>query len=390
MVTPKLAKVKNNILFAKNNLTEDAQKTFTTHLESAGTNVLRWQNPNAFSASWAVQIGETGEEQTEIKLLGTATPAGTAGTLGTNTLYEHPADTPLYATKYDQIVFEVSTTGTAGTAVAIAGGTINIQPDSEHTAFDHTAGSPTYAYKIKYLNSSLGSVSVESDWCIATVPFYVLMALNQRVKDKLWDANYVGDDQIDDWLNEHLDDMNNVMLDVNEDYGLGSTSVAFSGTAEFGTITASDFKSIRRVWITTNGVDHYQATKMEMTQFFPGQEFSSTNPYFFMYGDNVIGRRPNDETGTAGIIYQKLAPHLDDDMDEIPLPMRPYTNSFVNYALAQAYYKDGREEMGDRFDIKAQQVKEKFKVQLVPRSKTGATYIDVVEDIGQSMDEIIE
>jgi len=385
MVTPKLVKVKNNILYAKNNLTEDAQKTFTTHLESAGTNVLRWQNPNAFSASWAVQIGETGEEQTEIKLLGTVAVAGVAGTLGTNTLYEHPANTPLYATKYDQIVFEVATTGTAGTAVAIAGGTVTIQPDSEYTTFDHTAGSPTYAYKIKYLNSVLGSTSTESDWCIATIPFYALIALRQRVKDKLWDANFVSDDQIDDWHNEWLDEMNNTMLDVNEDYGLGSTSVGFSGTAEFGTITASDFQSVRRVWMTTDGDNYYQATKMEMTQFLPDQEFNTTNPYFFMYGDNILGRRPNGDSGTAGVIYQKLAPHLDDEMDEIPLPMRPYTNSFVDYALAQAYYKDSREEMGDRFDIKAQRAKERFKVQLTPRSKTGATMIDIVEDIGQDM-----
>lgn len=370
------------IIKAKNNLTEEAQKTFLTHLESAGTNVLRWKNPNAFSASWAIQAGETGEEQTEIVLLGTATPSGTAGTLTANTLYEHPADTPLSAIKYNQLVFERSTAGTSGTATPITSGTITIQADSLYSQFDDTSGSPSYAYKTMFRSSVLAVNSAESDWIIATVPFYAKMELRQRVKDKLWNASYVSDNEVDDWLNEWLDEMNNTMVDVNEDYGLGSTSVAYSGTAEFGTITASDFKSVRRVWMTTNGVDHYQASKMEMTQFTPDEEFNSTNPKFFMYGDEVMGRRPNDVSGTAGVIYQKLAPHLDNDMDEIPLPMRAYTKSFVDYGLSQALFKDGKTTEATIKQSLAESAKEQFKTQLVPRSKTGATYVDIVESLG--------
>jgi len=129
------------IIRARNILADDSPKTYLTNKESAGTNVLRWKNPNAFEASWAIQVGETGEEQTEVMILGTSTPAGTAGTLTANTLYEHPADTPLYAVKFDQIVFEQSTVGTAGTAVPLANGTITLQADHKFTQFDDTTGS---------------------------------------------------------------------------------------------------------------------------------------------------------------------------------------------------------------------------------------------------------
>ena len=141
------------IIQSENILSQTAPKSYTTFDEVSGTNVIRWANPNLFSASWAVQIGETGQEKSEIVLLGTATPSGTAGTLTANSLYAHPANTPLYAIKYDQVVFEVSATGTAGTAAPITNGTVPITPDSMFTQYDDTTGSVSYTYKTYYRNS---------------------------------------------------------------------------------------------------------------------------------------------------------------------------------------------------------------------------------------------
>ena len=94
--------------------------TRSTHLEVAGTNVIRWENPNAFQASWAVQIGDTGEEQSEIMLLSASTPNGTAGTMTANSLYEHPADTPVYGIKYNQVVFQHYLGGTTASGTILA------------------------------------------------------------------------------------------------------------------------------------------------------------------------------------------------------------------------------------------------------------------------------
>ena len=76
------------IIKTENILHEDAPETFLSYAENAGTNVLRWRNSSGAQASWAVQIGKTGEEKAEIVLLGTATPSGTAGTLTANTEFE--------------------------------------------------------------------------------------------------------------------------------------------------------------------------------------------------------------------------------------------------------------------------------------------------------------
>jgi len=372
------------IIPCKNTLASSAQKTFLTHTEAAGATALRWKNPNAFSASWGIQIGETGHEQTEIRLLGTSAVAGTAGTITVATLYEHQVDTPIYATKYDQVVFEVSTDGTAGTASPIADGTVTIQADSDYTQFDHTSGSASYAYKTYFRNSVLNVTSTESDWIVGTVPFYTLQAIRQRAKDKMWDASFVKDEQYDDWINEWKDEMNNALVDVDEDYALGSVNVSYSGTADLGTITNTDFKSIVRVWTTTNGSDWYKATKMGINKQNPNQEFYETAPYFYMYGDRIIGRQPHSSSGTAAIIYSKIEARLSNDMDELPVPMWAYTKSFVDYCLSQAYYKDGKTEIGDRYEAKANAAKDRFKKDLTPRLRTGADYIDIVEDLGQS------
>lgn len=369
------------IIQQKNILADNASKTYLTFSEVSGTNVLRWQNPSGFNTSWAIQVGETGLDQTEVVLLGAVTPSGTAGTLTANTLYAHPAMTPVYAIKYDQAIFEVSTTGTVGAAVPITDGTIGIQVDSQYTNFDHTNGSLSYTYKTYWRNSVLGSTSSESDWIVGTVPMYAVGGLVQRVRSKMWHSDFITDDNIKDWLSEWNEHLNNLAIQSNEDYNLGSVSVAYSGTAEYGTITNEDFKQIRRVWMTTDGNNYYQATKMDINRFLPTETFYETRPYFFMYGDNVVGRRPNDSSGTAGIIYYKINTRLVNDYDFLPLPARSYSKSFVDYALIQAQYKDSKISLQDKLGME-KALEDNYRQQIAPRNKTGPTYIDIVDITG--------
>ena len=369
------------VIQQQNNLTDNAQKTYLSFAEVSGTNVLRWQNPAGFNASWAIQIGDTGVDQSEIVLLGTAVPAGTAGTLTANTSYAHPAMTPIYAIKYDQIIFEVSTSGTAGTATPITDGTISITPDNTYTNFDHTNGSLSYAYKTYFRNSVTGSTSAESDWIVGTVPMYAVGGIVQRVRDKIWHSDFVTDDMIKDWISEWNEHLNNLAIQANEDYNLGSVNVAFSGTTQYGTITNDDFKQIRRCWITPNGNDWYQATKIDINKFTPSETFYNTRPYFFMYGDNVIGRLPNDSGGTAGILYYRINTKLVNDYDFLPLPARGYSKSFVDYALIQAQYKDDKISLSDKLQME-KALEDNYRQQISPRNKTGPTYIDIVDITG--------
>lgn len=371
------------IVKTRNTLADSAQYTFLTNQEVAGTNILRWKNASGFSANWAIQVGATGEEQSEVVILSSSSPSGTAGTLNANSLYEHPVDTPLYAIKYDQIVFERSTAGTSGTASPITSGTITITPDSLYTQFDDTSGSTSYAYKTFFRNSLLAVNSTESDW-ITSAGFsqYSLAKLRQRERDKLWNSNFVTDDMLTDWNNEWLEKMANTAISVNEDYLLNTATIAYSGTVDLGTITATDFKQVRRVWYTEDGVNTYQATKMELTSYFPQQVFSNTHPFFYMKGDTAIGRRPNTSSGTFTIDYYAFPAVLSNDADNLPNSLRTYTKSFVDYCVAQSYAKDGKSQ---EFQAKMQEAMmelDRFKRESSPRNKTGPTYIDIVEDIG--------
>lgn len=370
------------IIKTNNNLNVNVPMTYLTNPEVSGTTVFRVKNTTGFdNTSWAVQVGQTGEEQTEVLLLSGNPGIGTSMTSTAISLFDHPSDTPIYAIKYDQVVFERSTTGTGGVATPMTGGTITYQADNTFTQFDDTSGTTGYAYKTYFRNSVLLVNSTESDWITPTgFSFYSLAKMRQRTKDKLTSSAFITDDSvIDDWLNEWLEIMTNSAIDVNEDYALGTVDIAFSNNTELGTITATDFKQLRRVWYI-DGSGTYPMTKMDITNYQPDQIFTVIKPYFYMQGDTIIGRRPSDSSGTARCTYYKLNPVLVNDTDEVPTPMKGYTNSFVNYAQAQAYRKDSKPQ-ADQQEASALRELGRFKSELSPRNKTGADYVSIVEDM---------
>lgn len=370
----------------KNSLDQDAQYSYLSNGEVSGTTSIRVKNINSFTPSWAVQIGKTGEEMTEIGMLGTGAISGTALTLATATVFEHPTDTPIYAIKYDKIIVKRSTTGTAGTAVALA--TVSIVPDSYYTLYEETSPSSTYAYKTQYLNSITSGTSTESDWWVpGGFTFYSLAKMRDRVKRKLVSAGYLKDDEtIDDWINEWMETMTNTAIDVNQDYLLGTTTVSYSGTQVLGTIGVTDFKEERKLLITTNGSDYYTMTKMRVNDFQPDQTFAESHPYYYMHGDNVIGRLPADNSATIQLTYYKVPTNLLNDTDELPVSMQRYTKSFVNYALGQAYYLDNKLDRGDRYNSEAIGDMAKFRAEIAPRQKTGPQFIQIISPISAEDD----
>lgn len=379
------------IIKARNLLDQQASYSFLSNGEAAGGTALRVKNINSFAPSWAVQVGKTGEETTEIVKLGTATVSGTAiNSIGT-LRYSHPSDTPVYAIKYDQFIFKVSTSGTAGSATAITDGTVNITADSDYTQFDHTTGLSTYAYKVSYFNSVLADESTDSDWITpGGFTFYSLAKIRQRSKSKLFDYSYITDDEtFDDWTNEWLEKLNNGANKVNKDYGLGTVDVAF-GTAGLGTITSSDFVEIRKIEVTYNGANYKTASKIELTDFADNDTFSSEIPYYYYKGDNVIGVKPEEGGGTARIVYSSTRTALTNDADELPVVMRPYSKSFVNYNVAQAYYVDGKVNEGDRYMAMAEKDRLDFINEITPRSKTGVQTIKTIESIDGEDNNYIE
>jgi hypothetical protein len=376
---------------ASNNIDQNVPVTYLSSPSTIGGTSLTVKNArDGFFPSWAIQIGESGNETSEILLLGTSVPSGvTLNTTGT-ARFSHSTDTPVYAVKFDKVIFKRSATGTAGSAVAMTDGTVNITPDQEFTIFDDTSGVSTYAYKVSLYNSVTTVESADSDWITPSgYTFYSFAKIKERMKNKLSSTGFLKADesQIGDWANEWLETMNNTAIDVNEDYSIGTVDVAY-GTAGLGTISSTDFKEIRKMDITTDGTNFYRATKKSTVEWYPGVTYIETHPYYSMEGDNIFRKLPYGTSGTARIAYYKIPSVMTNDVDELPVSMRAYSKSFVDYALSQAYYMDNNPGMGDRFTTFAKEDLNKFKSQIAPRSKSGPSYItftDVTsgEDLGE-------
>src|SRR3990167_3603578 len=369
------------IIRSSNLLHVNVPKTYLSNPEVSGTTVLRWKNASGFQLSWGIQIGEAGNEQTEVAVLSTGDPTnGTAGTITANTLYEHPSDTSLYAIKYNQVVFDRNTAGTTGgTSAVITGGTVTYQADQPFTQFDDTSGLSTYGYRVRFRNSVSGSLTSCSDWILPTgYSFYSLAKIRQRIKDKLWNSQYITDDLIiDDWVNELKDDMSNAVIAVNEDYALGTVDVAF-GTAGLGTITTGDFSSVRRFETTYNGADFYLSTKQHINDFGPNDVYSSVHPFHSWQGDTVFKVQPPESGGTARLTFYRFGTTMVNDTDELPLPMRPFTKHFVNYGVAVAQQKDQKVSAQDVENLVVQAKNDFVKI-IVPRDRTSASSIRIEE-----------
>jgi hypothetical protein len=367
---------------AVNNLHITAPKTYLLNNEAAGGSVFELRNTAGFGSSWAIQVGETGHEQTEVLILSGDPPAvGTLGTTTANSTFEHPADTPVYAIKFNQVVFERSTDGTAGTASPMTDGTVTYQADARQTVFDDSTGSVSYAYKSYFRNSALSAISLESDWVTpAGFSFYSLASIRDRTKNKMWDSSFLRDDLIiDDWTNEFKDKLTNAAIQANEDYSMGTVDVSF-GTAGLGTITTGDFKQARRVWVTYNGNNFYQSTRMDANDDFPNRNYISTHPYHYWFGNDVFQVNPPESGGTARIMFYQMGTTMVNDTDELPRFMRGYTDGFVEYNLIQAQYKDSKISMRDKKGAENTLVRD-FIGQLAPRDKTGPQTVNIVEAI---------
>lgn len=369
------------IIKSRNLLSISSPKSYLSNSEVAGTNVFRIRNTSGFGSSYAIQIGETGNEQTEVLLL-SGNPGGTVGTTTANSTYEHPADTPIYAIKWNQVVFESSTTGTSGVASPLAGGTVTYQADHEYTQFDDVNGTTTHAWRTFFRNSALSVNSTESDWITSSgFSFYSLANMRQRAKDKLWDAGYIKDDlTIDSWFNELKDDWVTSLTVLNESYALGTANVAF-GTNGLGTIITADFTQTKQFWVTYDGITDFKSTKISLSDVSPHAVYNSTLPRHAWRGDSVFEMLPAESGGTAKIVFARFGTTMVNDTDELPLPLRPYTKAFVNYALAQALFKDDKDQ---KYALKMQEVaqdKQMFLSQLGGRDNSGPKTIHIVEPI---------
>jgi hypothetical protein len=369
------------ILGVENNLDQLPSTLFsyTSVNLAAGGTAIPIKNTNSFTNQYAVQLGKTGEEQSEIRIINT--PSGTILPLNTGTLvYDHPMDTPVFHIHYDQIIFKRSVSGTAGTAVALA--TVAITPDSLYTEYNDSSGAATYAYKTQYYNSVSADISSESDWFTPSGPsFYSLQKLRDRAKKALFNATFITDDTIiDDWINEWIEQMTNKALKVNQAYSLGTAAYSF-GTAGLGTVTEPLFKYATKFEITTDGVSYVNSTEIPVNGFSSTDVFSPLAPNHYWQGDTVFGILPQGSLGTVRLTLGKLATQLTSDIDALPQYLRGYTTGCIEYVLYRAYDMDQKDTVADKHFKRFKDSQMEFLVEITPRDQTGPKTITLVDSL---------
>jgi hypothetical protein len=368
----------------ENNLTtfSSTQKSYlANNLGTAGAGTIHLKNISGFENQYAIQIGQTGQEQAEIFIGGN--PSGSAIPLNSGTLkFDHPQDTPVFQIHYDKVIVKRSTSGTAGTASSIA--TVSITPDSPFTVYNDTSGAATYAYKIQYYNSVSADLSSESDWFTPGGPsFYSLQKLRDRIKGRLNDAGFIKKDSIiDDWINEWVEQMTNEAIKVDKGYSLGTAAYAF-GTAGLGTITASLFKHANKIELTWDGVNYVNSREIPINSFSDSDTFASSAAKHYWQGDTVFGIKPNGQAGTARFTLSQLFTPMADDSDELPQFLRAYTTGCVEYGLYCAQGQDEKDPIAQGHYAKFMTQQNKFVNQITPRDQTGIKMIDFVEDIAE-------
>lgn len=131
---------------------------------TTGAGTITVENIIDFAKNQILQIGETGDEISEIiKIHSTIDPVGTTITLASNLVKTHSPYTKIYILLYDQIEFSHSLTET-GDKTEIT--TKNITPDRLETSYDEDTYSSGY-YFTRFKNTITPSYSAYSD----AIPF---------------------------------------------------------------------------------------------------------------------------------------------------------------------------------------------------------------------------
>lgn len=368
------------LLQVENNLDQQPSTLnsfLSTNLVTGGTTVPV-KNINSFTNQWAVQLGRTGEEQSEILTISGA-PSGTALNTAGTVRFAHPIDTPIYQIHYDSVIFLRSTTGTTGTASALA--TVSIKPDSFYTEYNDSTGATTYAYQSQYYNSVSGDLSGTSPWFIPGGPtFYSLQKLRERAKHDLFSSNYIRDDMtIHDWINEWVEFMTNSALKVNQGYALGTAAYAY-GTAGIGTVTEPLFKYAAKIEVG-DGTNLTRSTEIPVNQFSRGDFFNALSPRHAWIGDTTFQILPYGNAGTAYMTLGQLSTQLVEDTDELPQFLKPYTTGCIEYVLYKAYDLDQKDTVADKHYAKVLNAKRDFINEITPRDQTGVKMIDMVDSL---------
>ena len=128
---------------------QGAHRTYLATQYSSGQTSLDVLSNTSFVANDFVVVGEVAEELTELEQIASLS---TKNTIGITSLdFEHPKDTPVTKSNWDQVAIEYRFDPTSVWSILT---TSSIQWDKSNTIYYHDAGTNTTEYRFRFYNSA--------------------------------------------------------------------------------------------------------------------------------------------------------------------------------------------------------------------------------------------
>jgi hypothetical protein len=322
---------------------EGNPRTYLTIKANAAQADLVVQNASDFDADEYVVIGEPGQEQTEIKKIGSV--SGNTLTLSSNLGFSHPENTKITFIKYNQVKFYRANTESGEYSLQT---TKSIAIDEPHTLYDDPTGTSTQYYKIRYYNSTSTDISPYSAAMPATgFARYALMSIQNALIKKYGDKKetFLDRDEIADWVNEWKDERVNELAENNEKQFIERVTLSGDGTGQIS--LEDDFKKEQKVEMAFDGVEAnaVRARRFEVEDIDDKNQTYSENEPYWAFNNYKLEHRPKGTSSLRVYLTQVFHPaDLSNDSDTLPKPLRFYLGNLMDFLMHKANEKDGKEE----------------------------------------------
>lgn len=307
-------------------------KSYLTSAVSTAATTLAVANTEGYTVNRYVQIGETGSEQTELKLL---SAIGSTTSLTTAALsFGHSAQTPVYEMRYNQ--FRIYRTRLGSTSLLM---TINIQAGGFQTVYTDTGTLTGDTYSVSYYNATTGDETPTTGQVATTgAASNSLYSLRTRFRNKWQDSTKrFSDDILNSFANEIIRDMYYAAQEEDQNYGLVGPVTNTTGTdLSDGTGTTFAIDATTRIYkwlfVSYNGGSYKTKAYLEdIRNFDPNHTYNQSYPTYTFTGSQII-IRPSGCTGISYYHYPILT-ELSADTDLPPAPLSSFADVIIEGML---------------------------------------------------------
>ena len=359
-------------------LSKTQQTTLSTAV-AAGATIAYVRNTSGLADNDYFQFGETGTEKAEIVKVTTVTSPGTLAVI-TALKFAHGVDTPVYKLMYNQVKFYRSTD--SGSTYSLLA-TSDIQPDQPETIYEDTSGASTYYYKITYYNATTAVASGYSGALLATgYSTYALKSLQDEVLKLYPDrtGRYLKRPDITSWINDRYLSIQSSLKELNQGYFVKDNTASPDALAAStkGYTLPTDFSNLIRLEVAYDSTNYYRATFLDEREDEPTTTHSQNAPVYD-FEDNKFNLRPVPSGVGTYKIWYSYWDELENLGDELNAAVRPFKAVFVWHALAMACYAGGKEDRGDRFMKRADNLETRLINRMGRRTQDGTRQV-VISD----------